>query len=284
MKNTSHYLAHIGCLQITGPDVVRFLQGQLTCHVEALNPHESCFSAYCTPQGRIISLFHLYKAENICSLFMPRALVGPTLQALKKFAVFFKVALKDASDEYTIIGCFEEAPHQPRDDDRGIMQIPISKTRCLRIYKRDTQLETAMTSSIWQLANIEEGLPTIYPETLAHFLPHDLNLDLLGALHFDKGCYTGQEIIARMQYRGKIKNRLHTACIHNHSPKPGESVMALLGKETRSIGEIVDAAPSIHPIYKLLLVISENDANNTPVFLKSGETLIPLSLQQENFK
>ena len=159
-----------GLLKVAGPDAKKLLQGQLTCNLDDVSSTNSTLGAHCNPQGRVISLFRLFMHQNAYYLYMPKSLVATALAALKKYAVFYKVELTDASEE---------------------------------IKTLQTRLEP--------YADIAKGIPAIYPATSGKFLPHDLNLPNLHAVSFDKGCYTGQEIIARMHYRGTPKNHLYYA-------------------------------------------------------------------------
>jgi folate-binding protein YgfZ len=167
-----------GLLKITGPDAKKFLQGQLTCNLDEVT-EEPRLGAHCNPQGRIISLFRIFLKDENYFLQMPPSMIPIALKALKKYAVFFKVELSDASSE-----------------------IKISE----KINQQNKQAE------------IENGIAEIYPETSEKFLPHELNLPTLGGVSFNKGCFTGQEIIARMQYRGKLKTRLFSTPISSDTP------------------------------------------------------------------
>jgi folate-binding protein YgfZ len=185
----------LSLLKISGLDAGKFLQGQLTCDVSALADRQFILSAHCNPQGRVVSLFYLIFLDNAYYLLMPADMLAITQAALKKYAVFFKTTLEDASNEL----------------ENVLAQI------CKPA-----------------LFDIQAGVPRIHPETSGAFLPHDINLDQLGAISFEKGCYTGQEIIARMQYRGKLKKRMRTATLTtDNPPTPGSD---------DSLGTIVDVA------------------------------------------
>lgn len=174
---------NLSLLKISGTDACKFLQGQLTNDVSALTDRQFTLSAHCNPQGRVISLFYLIFLNEVYYLLMPSDILPITLTALKKYAVFFKSALEDTTQELTNV----------------LAQIGNPS-----------------------LFDIHAGVPRIHPETSGAFLPHDINLDKLGAISFNKGCYTGQEIIARMQYRGKLKKRMQKATFAtDHPPQPG---------------------------------------------------------------
>lgn len=212
-------------LKVSGADALKLLQGQLTCDVETVTPEKSRMGALCNPQGRVISLFRVFKHEDAFYLFMQRSMVSITLAALKKYAVFYKTELTDVSDLLKS------------------MQPQIINER---------------------YADIHQGLPAIYPETSGKFLPHDLNLHEHGAISFDKGCYTGQEIIARMHYKAKLKNHLYIATVDSTLPllPGGEFYISDCDNNKRSIGMIADAEMLPSERYLVLLVTDEQNAKN----------------------
>lgn len=188
-----HTNNRLALLKISGTDACKFLQGQLTNNVSALADRQFTLSAHCNPQGRVISLFYLIHLNDAYYLLMPEKMLPITLAALKKYAVFFKSALEDATQELTDV---------------------LTKIGNPTLF------------------DIHAGVPRIHPETSGAFLPHDINLDQLGAISFDKGCYTGQEIIARMHYRGKLKKRMQsTTLTTDNPPQPGAE---------HTLGTIVD--------------------------------------------
>jgi hypothetical protein len=183
-----------GLIKVAGADAGKLLQGQLTCDIQSLGDNQYQLAAHCNPQGRVISLFYIIHLNNAYYLLMPHNMLDITLSALKKYAVFYKSTLEDASQELT-----------------DVLQQIGNPT----------------------LFDVKTGVPRIHPQTSGLFLPHDINLDQLNAISFDKGCYTGQEIIARMQYRGKLKKRMHsTVMTTTDAPQPGAD---------HAIGVIVDA-------------------------------------------
>lgn len=193
-----------GILKISGSQAANFLQGQLTCNVADAS-HTPILGAHCNREGRLVSLFYLYRINDEFYLVMDSKMVTITEAALKKYAVFFKILIEDISKD--------NPAHIKLFDDEAL---------------------------------IEQGIPVIYPETSSQFLPHDLNLHLLNGISFDKGCYTGQEIIARMHYRGKLKNFLYPVQFKSHDiHKPGTEldcgtvVNSIITKDHQHIGLII---------------------------------------------
>lgn len=225
-------LSQFGFLKVSGPDAAKLLQGQLTCDVTQL----PSFAAHCNPQGRVVSFFYLFCLENQYYLFMPRTMVPVTLAALKKYAVFYKVSLEDASETLECIGSMTVV--------ENAISLPFGKNRFLIIQAKTPDV-TNITE--WKQLDIAEGIPQVYPETSSTFLPHDINLDQLNAISLNKGCYTGQEIIARMQYRGKLKKRMYRVRMPQNS--------------TLSVGATVDGITivDVHPhTSEALVIINES--------------------------
>lgn len=163
--------------------------------------------AHCNPQGRIISLFYVTRIKDDFYMAMPQTLIPIAHAALKKYAPFFKAELHDADDSYQLFGAFTtndisdvsaEIP-LPAHTNRKIIFMPSAWQPSREILSYDE----------WKLLDMQEGIPAVYPETSGLFLPHDINLPDLNAVSFTKGCFTGQEIIARMHHRGKPKKHLY---------------------------------------------------------------------------
>lgn len=203
-----------GLLNISGEQAKKFLQGQLTCNLDEVTENNPCRGAHCNPQGRIISFFLLFLHDNQYYLQMPRELIPIALKALQKYAVFFKVKMADVSDTFNQPDLLKHLPSM----------------------------------------DISDGIPAIYPETSEKFLPHELNLPALGAVSFNKGCYTGQEIIARMQYRGKLKNHLYRATVQSPvSLIRGADIFC----EGQSCGSLVDFRRIENNTYEIFVIAPE---------------------------
>ncbi len=248
--NTTINLRHLGHICISGLDAKKFLQGQLTCNLDEITPTQSSLGAHCNPQGRVISLFRLFIFLDHYYLQMPRDMIPIALKALQKYAVFFKVKLTDASDELTSIGYLGDT-------------LPELPTECLCIKEPGSRyqligssLEASDKEQEWKKLDIAQGIPAIYPETSERFLPHDIDLPKLNAISFNKGCYTGQEIIARMQYRGKLKNRLFRAKVQTDLPLTRGNDIYL---ENKTCGSIVDFVQIDYNNYELLVIAQESD-------------------------
>lgn len=226
------YLSHLGLLKISGSDAKKFLQGQLTCNLDEITATQSRLGAHCNPKGRIISLFRIFYFDECYYLQMPRSMISVAITAFKKYAVFFKVTLEDASDELISVGIMYEGLNPfPKDIDEAqmindvvIIRVSGEKHRYIMTGRLAaiTSFWTNLSSTIphisvdaWRYQDILTETVNIYPETSELFLPHELNLHLKNGVSFNKGCYTGQEIIARMHYRGRSKSQLRHIIIND---------------------------------------------------------------------
>ncbi len=211
-----HPLHQLGLISIEGPDASRFLQGQLTADIEALAIGESTLAAHCDPKGRMHANFYLYCAtKDHYLLQLPISVVDTALTALNKYAVFSKATLTDISTKYAAFG-FAKVNPVPDNTDllasltiNTVGSIQWIKRAAITHYLSSLEILDAQWcgSAAWEYRLINAGLSFVQPQTVGEFIPQMFNLDYLGGISFTKGCYTGQEIIARMKYRGKVKRR-----------------------------------------------------------------------------
>ncbi len=259
-------LSHLGLVKVSGTDAKKLLQGQLTCHLDDITSAQGHLGAHCNPQGRVISLFYIFLFQDAYYLLMPRHLMPIAMAALKKYAIFYKTELTDASKDLSVLGWIKTT------EERGLI---ISLKEHRQELPEHFAQAPFLTSQEWKQLDLQEGIPAIYPETSGKFLPHEINLEKLGAIHFEKGCYTGQEIIARMHYRGKLKNHLYHAMIISVSPlHPGTDVYSQQNQEIKTSGVIVDAclATNAHDQqYDVLMVTDDSNAKPQHLFLNNHE-------------
>jgi tRNA-modifying protein YgfZ len=190
----------LGVLAFRGADSARFLHGQLSADVENLAPGSSRWAGLHNPQGRAIALLMLARTspEEIFAV-LPRELLADVGALLQKYV--FRAKVRIAPESFDVIGAARGAdPHGAYAfawNDRQLLLAPSSP-----------DLPRAADDSRWNLEDVRQGLPQVFAATRGLFVAQMLNLDLLGAVSFDKGCYTGQEVIARAHYRGRVKRRL----------------------------------------------------------------------------
>jgi hypothetical protein len=216
-------LAHLGVLRFAGPDAVDFLQGQVSNDTRRLAEGAPLLAAYSSAQGRVIAVLHLLPHSSGVIALLPRDVLAATCERLRKFVLRAKVKIEDVSDRLAVVGVLGNgalgAAGLPHPDARGYLErdgIGIARigpaAESNRYWMiRDAAAESGSAPDIetaWRLADIRAGLPTVYAATSEAFVAQMLNLDLIDGISFSKGCYTGQEIIARTQHLGRIKRRM----------------------------------------------------------------------------
>lgn len=214
-------------ISISGPDAIKFLQGQCSCDLLALSENSFSFGTLNSPKGRMYALFKVIKTEKGLLLSLEQSLLESTLEKLRKYAVFFKCELSESTD-YQSFGVIGQ-PASERvfnvAEAQGSYLLTLSKTQHLHeiwlskkhtpqdvhrlfpsLLKEEMQPELAPVEQ-WYVLETLCGIPALYSETQDEFILQTLNLQQLGAVSFKKGCYTGQEIIARMKFLGKLKKK-----------------------------------------------------------------------------
>ncbi|EJL08862.1 YgfZ/GcvT domain-containing protein [Pseudomonas chlororaphis] len=283
-------LSHEGVLAVRGPDASKFLQGQLTCNLNYLSDSQSSLGARCTQKGRMQSSFRILLEGDGCLLAMATELLEPQLADLKKYAVFSKAKLSDESALWArfglgnadtlLAGLGLELPPEDgavaRNDgliairvsaDRTELWAPADQAEILR-EKLAAQLPEGDLNQ-WLLGQIRAGIGQVMPATRELFIPQMLNLQAIGGVSFKKGCYTGQEIVARMQYLGKLKRRLYRLALNAEElPEPGTPLFS--PTHGSSIGEVVIAARAEQNI-ELLAVLQAEAAEDDNLHLGALE-------------
>jgi folate-binding protein YgfZ len=218
----------LGVLAFRGADAVRFLQGQLSADVEKLGVGASTLAGLHNPQGRVIALLAILRtAPDEVLAVLPRQLCTTVEQRLRKYILRAKVKIEDLTNSLTVLGSSSGAqlPDIARLPwgDRWLLLVPAER--------REEFAHERGSEDDWKRADVAAGLPQVYPATSEIFVAQMLNLDLLGGIAFDKGCYTGQEIIARAHYRGRVKRRLQRwHGTGNYVPRAGDAVRSSDGR------------------------------------------------------
>ena len=202
-------LADLGALRIRGADAERFLQGQLSNDMKHLASEPSVLAGYHNPQGRTIAILRLVRRapEEIIAV-LPRELAATVAGTLARFVLRAKVAIDDVSESLRIDGLVAVADAPPPSATTTLIRIGTAPERWLRITAADGGANAGGDRQMWRRLDIAGGVPQVYGATSEQFVAQMLNLDALGAIAFDKGCYTGQEVIARAHYRGRVKRRM----------------------------------------------------------------------------
>ena len=240
-------LEPLAVLRVAGADAANFLQGQVTSDVEALAPGSLQLSAWCSPKGRVLANFIVRRVDTAhFELLLPRLLLESIRRRLSMFVLRSKVVIDDASDESVRIGIGgpaslqriaaaggpAPAPYRSAAIDGGTIAAltgsrfiaSVAPAQAPALWARLTGARAA-GFPCWRWLGIRAGVPMILPPTQDQFIPQMLNLDALGGISFGKGCYAGQEIVARTRYLGRLKERL--ALGHGEIvPAPGARLYA----------------------------------------------------------
>lgn len=253
------------CVKISGEMAEKFLQGQLTCDVTQVNARAAQFSACCNHQGRILATFFITKIQEDYVCILPQTICDSFLLHLKKYAVFSKVNVEDQSQTCFVLGGVNVKSEIIKQDFSYRQIVGTELCFIISANKSMENVESIFSETIsifqdesnWNLHLILAGFAILSPRTQATVTPHMLNLHLLGAVSFNKGCYVGQEIIARTQYLGKSKRHLYRCeATHPSSPiLPGDPVTT---ENHQEVGVVISAEQRSPQHYLLLCVIQEN--------------------------
>jgi folate-binding protein YgfZ len=283
-------LSHEGILRVQGPDAGKFLQGQLTCNLDYLGADATSLGARCTPKGRMLSSFRILPLDGAFLLAMARELLADQLAELKKYAVFSKVELSDDSDSWARFGLVGgadalsaaglpvpgEANQLLRADDCLLLAADDRRVELWAPAARQTELRQQLSQQLpeasldaWLLEQIRAGIGQVFGATRELFIPQMINLQALGGVSFKKGCYTGQEIVARMQYLGKLKRRMYRLTLADAAaPAAGSELFSPV--HGSSVGEVVMAAADGATV-ELLAVLQQDAAEDGRIHLGSLE-------------
>ena len=274
-------LSHLAVLRAEGADAQSFLQGQLSNDIRLVSEARAQLSAYCNAKGRMFAIFLIFQGKGgAYYLQTPVALAEPMLKRLRMFILRAKVKLEFADTGFGRIGlsgpnaeallkdALGNAPASVYDsvtsDDVTVVRLPgphprfalhAPLARLMSLWQTLCTKATPVGAGPWSWLDIMAGIPAILPGTVEEFVPQMTNLELVGGVSFTKGCYPGQEIVARMHYLGRLKQRMFRAHVESALPPlPGNPVFApdLPGQST---GTILDAQPSPQGGYDLLAVI-----------------------------
>jgi folate-binding protein YgfZ len=255
MNMHSGRLLHLGLVRFSGSDSSTFLQGQVSNDTRRLAAGEPLLAAYSNPQGRVISILYLIPHSTGILAIVPRELVAPTLARMRKFVLRAKVQIDDATDSVALAGhhglesmaraslpISDLATGYREVEGIGIARQSADPGRfwvlgaAAELEARGlagNPLDSQAIEHDWRLADIRAGVPQIYAATSELFVAQMLNLDLIDGISFSKGCYTGQEIIARTQNLGRIKRRLARLRLPGSAWSIGDSVRLPDGRAGR---------------------------------------------------
>lgn len=289
-------LSHLALVRGAGPDAETFLQGQLTNDIRQVSASRAQPSAYCNPKGRMFAIFLIAKIEDSYLLQLPAVLAESTLKRLRMFVMRARVKLESAGPGLLATGLsgpnaaslLQEisgtVPGEPYDvaSTNGLTTVrlpgPQPRFEIVAGIARQITLWQALLArgarpagaGAWNWLDIQAGLPAVLPGTVEEFVPQMSNLDAIGGVSFTKGCYPGQEIVARMHYLGRLKQRMFRMHADITSPPvPGTPVYAPNFPD-QAAGSIVAAEPSPRSGCDLLAVVQLSSIEGGEVRLGSA--------------
>ena len=284
-------LSHQGLISFSGEDAQTFLQNQLSCDVNEVHATQAQYGSYCTAKGRMLASFLLWQKDGCFLMSLPADLCPSILKRLSLFVLRAKVQLADCSDQWIRIGL---AGSHVREIAEEISGTKLNLNQRLNVvhdartslichtqnrFEFVTSIENAQIlweqlnkqakpvgANCWDWLQIQSGIPIILPATQEQFLPQMVNLDALGGVSFKKGCYPGQEIVARTQYLGKLKRRMFLAHISSTTlVAPGDDLFGVDMAE-QSCGKIVNITLSPDGGYDVLAVIQKSSVEAGGIF------------------
>ena len=290
-------------LHIAGPDTLKFLQGQTTCDTRKMDSHLAIPGLFCTPKGRVLCDFLLFEvAPEHYALRLRRDIRDDSAAAFGKYIIFSKAEIDTANEDWISVSIwgseasaaladvFTDIPTErfaaSRSDDFVLVQMDDngqqfecfllragSAERLARMGERMTETSEAD----WQALQIGSGIARIEAATVGEFVPQVLNYDLTGHISFKKGCYTGQEVVARLHYLGKSKRRAYAAAL-------SEGVDCATGAPVfdasagQNVGSVVNCSSSAGKTRVLVSAVTQSAANGLLLGAEDGPALELLEL------
>jgi tRNA-modifying protein YgfZ len=276
-ENSIYPLTHLAVLSVTGKDAAKLLQGQITCNVNDISEAKSSLAAMCNPKGRAIATFLLVKKSDEFLLILPVELLETVKKRLQMYVLRSDVKITDSSDEFCLLGlCEPEHAAQAFSTliQKGIISISFPGLTSRKLLVTDVENATRIwteqvdsksfrtgSSNEWLYLDIISGIPWVTTATSEEFVPQMLNLDKLGGISFNKGCYTGQEIVARTHYLGKSKREMFLAeCQTLTRPESNSSIINKNSAEQEVVGKVLLAQLGEQSC-KMLVVLQTNDSD-----------------------
>ncbi len=285
-------LSQLGVIAFRGDEAASFLQGQLTNDVLSLHADAAQWNGYCSPKGRLLGNFLVWRQGEDYCLQLSGDILPSVLKRLSMFILRAKVQGRDASDESVrlvvagpqaaaavsaAMGVVPEAAMRTIAGDAGLVVrvgadkfvLSIPPERAATVWQTLRQTATPVGAPVWDWLRLNAGIPMIVAATQEQFVPQMVNLEVIGGVSFQKGCYPGQEIVARSQYLGKLKRRMFLAHVEAEAA-PGDSLYSA-DIEGQATGTVVNAAPAPAGGFDVLAVAQVESATTQTLHLKASD-------------
>lgn len=289
-------LSHRGLIAVGGNDAQTFLQGQLTNDIKLVSHTRSQLSGYCSPKGRLLAIMRIALIGETYYCDLPAEILDDTLARLRKYVLMAKATLEDARGRFVRIGfsgpdavgaleaALGGAPAEPGAvaQTREFTVVRLNGLHPRFVIYGAEEAARGLWSALdvhaapvgrtaWDRLDILAGIPTVLPATVDRFVPQFVNLEALDGVSLKKGCYTGQEIVARLQYRGTVKRRMHRFHLAaTPPPEPGDLLYGA-ADATQSVGDVVSAAPSTAGGHDLLAVVTLEAMERGALHLRAAD-------------
>jgi folate-binding protein YgfZ len=285
-------LSQFGTLKVSGEEAQKFLQNLLSNDINTVTPSTAQLSSFNSPKGRMLATFLIWQSGTDYFLQLPHSLTAAMLKKLAMYVMRAKVKISDVSDEIICLGLSGKdaaelikqhlgaTPGQDwavtQHDNASVIRIAADRFQLNTTSQHATTLWSKLAStakpagsSCWEWLNIRAGIPVITPATQEQFVLQMSNLDILGGVSFKKGCYPGQEIVARTHYLGKQKRRMFLAHIESdNAPKAGDELFSA-EMPGQACGMVMNACQAPGGGFDLLAVMQINSRETQTVHLQS---------------
>ena len=291
MDNFITELPQFGVVEVDGRDASDFLQSQLTSDIDKLKIQEIQFSAWCNPQGRVLANFIVIRRENNFLLLLHAELVEKMCSRLSMYILRSNVTIVNKSNDSKCFGIYGEETialiNNTRTSDTKyhesvIFDVPDNLNQraiLIELSSKNSLIDIVPTEFIcedanaWQTMDIIAAIPWITDKTSESLLPQELGLESLDGLSYEKGCFPGQEIIARLHYRGDAKYKLFIGIAGATNILPVEGTKLYVTEGGKSCGTIINLAKGSEESIRMLLLVHKNQASVDIFYLEDGTTI-----------
>ena len=286
-------------IKISGVDAETFIQGQITNDITLLSEEEkSIYAGYCSPKGRLLAFFFITRMDKNYFLFCPPCISETISKRLLMYVLRAKVEITCSPDnlDYFLVdeSDIQKVPDNLISKPQKKLQSTLSNDKSISITMLDglesyylifgdnkeisklynVIYSTEINPCNWNEIHIENIIPNIFNETQDLYIPQTLNLDLIGAINFKKGCYTGQEVVARTHYLGKPKRRMYLGSVTlNKNPELGSDIEV----EGEKVGSLVNYYKQENNIFKVLVELRIEKIDARPTL--DGNEILSLEMQ-----
>ncbi len=282
-------LPHLASVSVTGEGAKQFLQGQLTCDLDEVSETQYRLGACCTPKGRMVAMFRIFQIDNGYQFILDSEVADVFIKHLSKYIPFFQAEISFTAPQQVCIGLsvnlnevsnlaetascsicqFGTARLMGYSDNRWLLITTINELD--KYWAQFEQRDLISSSEDWQYLDLSQKLPSVKQLSVEKFLPHEVGLPELNGVSFTKGCYTGQEIVARMQYLGKLNKHIQAlTSSKTASLQPGDKVVAEVENASVTIGDLINIATNSNNQTLVLICLKDKFLENAE-FTVNGE-------------